>query len=76
MRAAGIPVYWIVNLIVDKRLSLARVEVYTDPDQEGGQYRSRVDLRAYDHVPVVIDGQEVGKVAVGDLLPPALATDL
>ena len=59
---AGIPVYWIVNL------RDSQVEVYTDPDPAGG-YRSRVDYRPGDDVPVVIDGQVVGRIAVTDLLP-------
>jgi Uma2 family endonuclease len=58
----GIPVYWIVNLV------RGHVEVYTDPDPAGG-YRSRVDYRPGDDVPVVIDGREVGRIAVADLLP-------
>jgi Uma2 family endonuclease len=60
--AGGIPVYWIVN--VPKR----QLEVYTDPDPAGG-YRSRVDYRPGQDVPVIIDGQEVGRIAVMDLLP-------
>ena len=60
--AAGIPVYWIVNLR-DRQ-----VEVYTDPDPAAG-YRSRVDYQPGQDVPVVIEGQEVGQIAVADLLP-------
>jgi Uma2 family endonuclease len=60
--AAGIPVYWIVNLVDDQ------VELYTDPDPAVG-YRSRVDYQPGDDIPVVIDGQEVGRIAVADLLP-------
>jgi Uma2 family endonuclease len=59
---AGIPVYWIVNLR-DRQ-----VEVYTNSDPAGG-YRFRVDYRPGDDVPVVIDGREVGRIAVTDLLP-------
>ncbi len=61
---ACIPVYWIVNLVE------AQVEVYTDP--RGGKnagYRTRRDHGFDDKVPVVIDGREVGHVAVRDLLP-------
>jgi Uma2 family endonuclease len=58
----GIPVYWIVNLI--KR----RIEVYTDPGPEG--YRSRADFVAGQAVPVVIDGQQLGEIAVDAILPP------
>lgn len=57
----GIPVYWIVNLT--KR----RVEVYTDPGPAG--YALRQDYHAGDVVPVVIDGRQLGQVAVDDILP-------
>ena len=56
----GIPVYWIVNL-VDRQ-----VELYTGPGLDG--YSSRVDFTAGQHVPVVIDGFEVGHIAVSDML--------
>ncbi len=56
----GIPVYWIVNL-VDRQ-----VELYTGPGSDG--YSSRVDFTAGQHVPVVIDGVEVGRIAVSDML--------
>jgi Uma2 family endonuclease len=59
---AGIPVYWIVNVRDDQ------VEVYTDPDLAGG-YRSHVDYRPGQNVPVVIDGQEVAQFAAAELLP-------
>lgn len=57
----GIPIYWIINL-VDRQ-----VEVYTDPHPGG--YRSRTDSRPGQDVPVVIDGIEVGRIPVADLLP-------
>jgi Uma2 family endonuclease len=60
---AGIPVYWIVNL------RDARVEVYTDPDLASGNYRNRVDYGPGEEAPVQIDGQEVCRIAVADLLP-------
>ncbi len=56
----GIAVYWIVNL-VDRQ-----VELYTGPGLDG--YTSRVDFTAGEHVPVVIDGVEVGRIAVSDML--------
>jgi Uma2 family endonuclease len=59
---SGIPVYWIVNL------SRRRVEVDTDPAPEG--YGSRQDYHAGDSIPLVIDGQVIGQVAVDDILPP------
>lgn len=57
----GIPIYWIINL-VDRQ-----IEVYTLPDQGG--YRSQTIFRPGQEVPVVIDGVEVGRILVDDLLP-------
>jgi hypothetical protein len=61
----AIPVYWIVN-IPDRRL-----EVYTDPTGPGDSpdYRQRRDYGPDDNVPLVLDGREVGRIAVRDLLP-------
>jgi Uma2 family endonuclease len=59
---AGIPVYWIVNL-VDRQ-----VEVYTRP-VKAGRYRSRKDYKPGQQVPVVIDGQQLPPIAVDDILP-------
>ena len=61
---AGIPVYWIVNLI-DRR-----VEEYSDPTGavEQPDYRLRRDYSEADHVPVVIEGREVAKIPVRDVL--------
>jgi Uma2 family endonuclease len=61
---AGIRVYWIVNLI-DRR-----VEVYSDPAGPAEQptYQSRREYLEADRVPVVIEGREVGKIAVQDVL--------
>jgi Uma2 family endonuclease len=58
---AGISVYWIVNL-VDRH-----VEVYTDPVPTG--YAVRKDFLSGQQVPVVIDGQQGGQIAVDDILP-------
>ncbi len=58
---AGIPVYWIVNL-VDRW-----VEVYTDPGPTG--YASRKDFPSGQQIPVVIDGRQIGQIAVDDILP-------
>ncbi len=62
---ARIPVYWIVNLID------SLVEVYTEPSGPGEQpdYRKNETYSAADDVPVVLDGREVGRIAVRDLLP-------
>jgi Uma2 family endonuclease len=59
----GIPVYWIINLVD------GQVEVWSDPDQAAGWYRSRVVFAPGDDVPVIVDGREVGRIAVADLLP-------
>ena len=58
---AGIPVYWIVNLI-DRQ-----VEVYTEPGNDGYQWHQ--DFARGQEVPVVIDGREVGRIPVSDLIP-------
>lgn len=62
---AGIAVYWIVNLI-DRQ-----VEVYTSPQAALDEpcYASRTDYQEDDSVPVVVRSQEIGRVAVADLLP-------
>jgi Uma2 family endonuclease len=59
--AAGIPFYWIVNVIE------GQVEVYSGPSSAG--YSSRVDFLAGQNVPVLIDGVQVGVIAVDDLFP-------
>jgi Uma2 family endonuclease len=62
---AGIPAYWIVNLVT--RL----LEVHDDPTgpADAPDYRNRRELGPDDEVPVVLDGREVGRIAVGDILP-------
>jgi Uma2 family endonuclease len=62
---AGIPVYWIVNL-VDRR-----VEVYTEPTGPGekGDYRHRHDFGESDQVALVIEGREVARIGSRELLP-------
>ncbi|MBY0227880.1 MAG: Uma2 family endonuclease [Gemmataceae bacterium] len=59
--SAGIPVYWIVNL-VDRQ-----VEVMTQPTATG--YATRMDYLPGEAVPVVLDGVHVGDLLVDDLLP-------
>jgi Uma2 family endonuclease len=58
---AGIPVYWIINLVN------RQVEVYTDPG--AGGYQSRAVFSPGQSVPVVIDGQQMGEIAVDNVLP-------
>jgi Uma2 family endonuclease len=62
---AGIPIYWIINLIG------LRIEVYTDPTGPDAlpDYRMRRDYGTDDEVPLVIEGREVARLAVRDLLP-------
>jgi Uma2 family endonuclease len=63
--AAGIPVYWIINL-PDKQL-----EVYTNPSAgaDGPDYEERKVYRPSDTVPVVINGRRIATIQVADLLP-------
>jgi Uma2 family endonuclease len=58
---AGIPVYWIVNLVH------RQVEVYTDPGPTG--YGSTAVFAEGQSVPVVIGGEPLGRIAVADILP-------
>jgi Uma2 family endonuclease len=60
---AGVPSYWIVNL--GKR----QVEVYSDPARPGEApaYRHHQDFTHESHVPLVLDGREVARLAVGEL---------
>jgi Uma2 family endonuclease len=61
---AGLPVYWVVNLID------SRVEVYTEP--RGGRapvYRKRQDYGSSDAVPLVVAGNRLGAIPVRELLP-------
>ena len=61
----GIPIYWVVNLVA------MRVEVYADPSgpAEKPAYRTIHVFGPEDEVPLVLDGREVGRIAVRDLLP-------
>lgn len=64
---AGIACYWIVNLVE------AQVGAYTDPRRgKQASYRTRTDFGVSERVPVVLGGQEIGQVAVRDLLPSGL----
>jgi Uma2 family endonuclease len=62
---AGIAVYWIINLPEQ------HIEVYTRPisDAEEPNYQQREDYQIDDVVPVFLDGAEIGRLAVRDLLP-------
>ena len=63
--AAGILVYWIVNLIDNQ------IEVHTDPSGPGDQpdYRHQQNYGLTDAIPVVIEGRAVGHLVAQDLLP-------
>ena len=63
--AARVGIYWIVNL------ATKAVEVYTDPAGRGksAAYRQCQVYGIDAEVPVVIDGREVGRIAVKDILP-------
>jgi hypothetical protein len=62
---AAIPIYWIVNI------PARRLEVYTDPTGPGDSpdYRQRRDYGPDEDVPLVLDGREVGRIVVRDVLP-------
>jgi Uma2 family endonuclease len=62
---AGVTVYWLVN--VGKQ----QIEVYTQPVQTGKQpdYRQRQVYQMTDTLPVLLDGVEVGRIAVYEVLP-------
>ena len=62
---AGIPVYWIINL-VDRR-----VEVYTQPSGPTAvpAYGAFQTFQPGDQVPLVLDSTTVGAVPAADLLP-------
>jgi Uma2 family endonuclease len=61
--AAGIPVYWIVN--IDDR----QLEVYPGAPGVAGAYPPPTILDESASVELAIDGQVVGQIAVADLLP-------
>jgi len=62
---AKIPVYWIVNLVA------RQVEVYTEPSgsTKTPDYKKCQIIPADGMLAVVIDGKEVGKLKVKDMLP-------
>ncbi len=62
---AGIQVYWVGNLLE------RRVEVYSKPSGPvaAPDYRTRHDYAPADEIPLLIEGREIGRVPVRDLLP-------
>jgi Uma2 family endonuclease len=63
----GIPVYWIVNALEQQ------VEVYTDPGSDG--YATCEFVKRGGAVRVVIDGEEVGRIAVDEFMPEPDSAD-
>jgi hypothetical protein len=61
----GIPIYWIVN-IPDSRIEMYSDPTGPDPDPA---YRQRRDFDLTELVPFILDGREIAKVPVRDLLP-------
>jgi Uma2 family endonuclease len=59
----GVPEYWIINLI--DRV----VERYSQPRVGQSGYGLREIFQPGESVPVVLDGREVGQIAVANLLP-------
>jgi len=61
---AGIPVYWIVNV------KARQVEVYTLLKRQGmSRYGKPRIFKAGQSVPLIVEGSEVGRIAVADILP-------
>ena len=62
--AEGIPVYWVVNL-VDRR-----IDVHSNPTPRGkvAKYDTVQIFQENDAVPIVLDGVEVGRIVVSDVL--------
>lgn len=63
--AAGIQLYWIVNL------PDSQIEVYNEPSGPGEppDYHQQQNYGLSDSVPVVIEGRDLGHLAVRELLP-------
>jgi len=62
---AGISLYWIVNLVEEQ------VEVYSQPlvEVEQPDYSQRLDFGRSAVIPIIIEGIEIGAIAVNSLLP-------
>lgn len=59
---AGVVHYWIVNL------AAGQVEAHSEPTDAGGYDRCDIFNRDAD-VPLILDGREVGRIAVREILP-------
>ena len=63
-RFLGIAVFWIINLVN------SQVEVYSQPRAgKNPGYRQRKDYSLRESVPLILDGREIAKLAVRDLIP-------
>jgi Uma2 family endonuclease len=62
---AGISIYWIVNLVEEQ------VEVYSQPlvEVEQPDYSQRLDFGRSAVIPIIVEGIEIGAIAVDALLP-------
>ena len=62
---APLPVYWVENLVEHV------IEVYTEPTGEGEEatYANRETFGSGETIPLILDGTEVARIAVDDLLP-------
>jgi Uma2 family endonuclease len=62
---AGISIYWIVNLVEEQ------VEMYSQPlvEVEQPDYSQRLDFGRSAVIPIIIEGIEIGAIAVDALLP-------
>jgi Uma2 family endonuclease len=62
---AKIPIYWIVNLVDHQ------IEIYTDPTGPAKRptYRNSKTDKPGASVPLVLDGREMARIAVDDILP-------
>ena len=59
-----LPLYWIANLVD------GRIEVFSDPKAgKSPAYRQRRDFTAGEAVPLVLDGREIARIPVRELLP-------
>ncbi|MCI0376115.1 MAG: Uma2 family endonuclease [Gemmataceae bacterium] len=59
---AGIAHYWIINLVDNQ------VECYSNHSMTSG-YKQRIDYRALDQIPFVLDGQLVAMIPASEFLP-------
>lgn len=61
---ALIPIYWVINI------PESQIEVYTEP--RGGRkagYANRQDYKPNDKIPLILDGREIARFLVRNLLP-------